>query len=191
MKVFTVTNGRIELGAQVENIKIESAGFSFKAISVGERGRGRRLATLPVDEMAVIGKVLNADLGTTKSGKVKLCKELAPDNRKCIVVFRTGIGFRGSNSHTGDRTPETMRSDNPEFLPFPATEVLCDGVIAQGDAGRMGSGTQMVAVIPKDVVFRTGYYGRLYGGPSAHYYIFNGEKIIAVTWEERCSSDIF
>lgn len=195
MKVFTVSNGTVELGARVEEVKIESAGFSFKAISVGERGRGRILATLPVDEKALnsskeVAKVFNADLGKTKSGKTKLFKESNSNNESCIVVFRTDIGFRGGNNHTGDRTPETMESDDPKFLEFPG-EILLKGVIAQGDAGRMGSGAQIIAIMPKGVVFRTSYYGRLYGAPSAHYYIFDGEKIIAVTWEERCSSDIF
>ena len=76
------------------------------------------------------------------------------------------------------------------FRPFPG-EILCEGIIAQGDAGRMGSGKQLVAVLPADTVFRTGYSGRLYGAPSAHYYIFRDGQILSATWEEREISDIF
>ena len=45
--------------------------------------------------------------------------------------------------------------------------------------------------MPKGIVFRTGYRGRLYGRPSAHFYLFDGEKILAATWDERQSSDCF
>lgn len=71
-----------------------------------------------------------------------------------------------------------------ELAPFPG-EVICRGTIAQGDAGRMGGNEQLIAVMPRDVWFRTAYTGRLYGAPAEHYYRFDGERIIAVTWEER------
>jgi len=45
--------------------------------------------------------------------------------------------------------------------------------------------------MPKGVVFRTGYSGRLYGAPAAHYYVFDGEKILAATWEERMLTELF
>src|SRR5690606_10152513 len=77
-----------------------------------------------------------------------------------------------------------------EFHPFPG-EILISGVIAQGDAGRMGWGDQHVAVMPADTVFRTGYGGRLYGRPAAHYYIYRDGQLLAATWEEREISDIF
>lgn len=205
MKVFTIKNGIVETGANVEEIKIESRSmdsqsvhqsgllsqkFSFFAISVGEKGRGRRLATLPIDIRCINqdSVVLNADIGNTKSGKPKLFPETNSDNTRCIVVFRTQIGYRGGNSHTGDR--KNTEGDELQFEEFPG-EILCQGTIAQGDAGRMGSGSQLIAVMPKGIVFRTGYSGRLYGDPKAHYYMFDGEDIIAVTWEQREDSDIF
>ena len=123
--------------------------------------------------------IKNARVSETKSGKPKLIETEDSNNEKVIAVFRTKIGFRGSNDHTGD-------GDEP----FPG-EVLVEGVIAQGDAGRMGNGDQLVAVIPKNVVFSTKYYGRLYGAPSEHFYIFDGDKIISVTKEERELTDIF
>ena len=70
------------------------------------------------------------------------------------------------------------------YLPFPG-ETICRGYIAQGDAGRMGGNEQIVAVVPAHVWFRSFYGGRLYGRPSNHYYRFDGERLIAVTWEER------
>ena len=95
------------------------------------------------------------------------------------------------NSLTEDKYPwDLIFQRKLEFHPFPG-EILCEGIIAQGDAGRMGSGEQLVAVIPKNIVFRTGYSGRLYGYPSEHYYIFRDGQLLAVTREERELSDIF
>jgi hypothetical protein len=55
----------------------------------------------------------------------------------------------------------------------------------------MGSGEQIVALMSKNVVFRTGYSGRLYGAPSAHYYMWDGEKLLVATWDERVAADLF
>lgn len=70
------------------------------------------------------------------------------------------------------------------YLPFPG-EVICRGHIAAGAAGRMGGNEQIVAVMPAGLWFHTGYSGRMYGKPTAHYYRFDGEQLIAVTWDER------
>src|SRR5690606_38823678 len=220
MKIFTIRNGEISEGARVESFTLKGAGISIPAIIIGEEGRGRRLGVLPVqllpstyEEWQQKGNVYIrfAEVGTTKAGKPKLLQtENADTLEKCICVFRTEIGFRGGNSHTGDRKEEywvldyLWRADlsalgkDPsakytkeeamqlteelnalkntkhawycvfnkkcEFHPFPG-EVLCEGIIAQGAAGRMGSGSQLVAVMPANVVFRTGYSGRLYGEP--------------------------
>lgn len=159
----------------------------------------------------VLGRLLFAEVGSTKAGKPKFfSNEKATTDEKIIVVFNTSIGYRGGNSHTGDRAgwkcsrcdasgegnvPETCPKcgvDDPtlNFAAFPG-EIITTGHIAQGDAGRMGSGEQLVAVMPKGVVFRTAYSGRLYGAPAAHYYKWDGERLLAATWSERAATDIF
>jgi hypothetical protein len=188
----------------------------------------------PANQGEVNGTIMAAEIGTTKAGKPKLfVKPKADSDDKAVIVFNTKIGYRGGNSHTGDRaetiyalswggrdkvsgkdgfdsnllygkfaedqkkviqskfglSDEDFESELT-FAPFPG-EIICKGSIAQGGAGRMGSGEQLVVVMPKGVVFRTGYSGRLYGGPSAHYYIFDGSKIIAATWDERAAADLF
>lgn len=92
-----------------------------------------------------------------------------------------------------EKTDDAWSPRGPQvaFAPFPHVGILARGVIAQGDAGRMGSGEQFVALVPRDVVFRTGYSGRLYGNPTAHYYRFDGERIQSATWDERVASDVF
>ena len=189
MRILTIESGKVYEGAEVVTFTLKGAGVSIPAIIVGEEGRGRQLGVLPVKlteenyNKWKAGETVTihfAKISETKSGKPKLIEmESNSDNNEAVVVFRTKIGFRGSNDHTGD-------SDEP----FPG-KVLVEGVIAQGDAGRMGSGDQLVAVIPKNTVFSTKYYGRLYGAPPEHYYIFDGDKIISVTKEERELTDIF
>ena len=189
MKIFTIKSGEVYEGAEVVTFSLKNVDVSIPAIIIGEEGRGRQLGVLPVQLTEEQFKkwragetviVKNARISETRSGKAKLIEAAnGDDSDKVIAVFRTKIGFRGSNDHTGD-------GDEP----FPG-EVLVEGVIAQGDAGRMGSGDQLVAVIPKNTVFSTKYYGRLYGAPSEHFYLFDGDKIISVTKEERELTDIF
>jgi len=244
MKIFTIENGKVSEGAKVDSFTLKGADVSIPAIIIGEEGRGRKLGVLSVQlfpdtyaEWKEKGytHIHSATVGTTKLGKPKLSQtEEADTTEKCICVFRTKIGFRGGNSHTGDRkgeywvrdwfisfpesVPEKERYTREEveiiaaaitppeekgiwrwdagferkleFDPFPG-EILCKGIIAQGQAGRMGSGSQLVAVMPEDIVFRTGYSGRLYGAPSAHYYVYRRGQLLSATWGERGISDIF
>ncbi len=185
------------------------------------------------DAGTVPGPLLYADLGQTQAGRPKLvAAPLARTEREILVILRTRIGFRGGNSHTGDRhdspcprrgqklgeydyacpdcgaevvrerpdvsgvterVPGAVHPDSgavTRYDPFPG-RVLARGEIAQGAAGRMGGGEQLIAVVPIDAVFRTGYSGRLYGGPSAHYYKWDGRRLLCATWEERQLSDVF
>lgn len=192
MKMFTVSNGTVFDGAPVAKLSLKGAGIDIPAIIVGEEGRGRARGVLPVqllprqmEEWKKEGmlKIFHAEIGTTKKGTPKLFARESSGNSVAVVVFRTGIGFRGNNSHTGDSTVDG-------FSPFPG-EILVNGVIAQGDAGRMGCGEQLVAIIPRKVVFRTAYSGRLYGQPSEHYYRFDGDKITVLTKEEREIAEAF
>lgn len=214
LQVFTVESGLVSEGAKISNLHLKEANIDIPAILVGEEGRGRFQEAMPVDRPPM-GNLIFAEIGQTKAGKPKFfSKDSATTDEKIVVVFRTKMGFRGGNSHTGDRAgwkcskcdatgkeliaPETCPKcestgyDGPKhfFAQFPGKK-LVRGIIAEGDAGRMGSGEQLIAVMPKGVVFRTSYSGRLYGNPDAHYYLWNGEKLIAVTWEERSNSEIF
>lgn len=224
-RVFTVESGRVTEGAQVKKFHLQGAGIDIPAIVIGEDGSGRELGLLPVqltegqqewEENKGQVRIEVVEVGTTKAGKPKLFQSSSPvSDEKVVVVFLTQIGFRGGNSHTGDRSgwkcssyscdavgteleiPEvcpkcsgTYNRPVHNFAKFPG-EVLIKGVIAEGAAGRAGSGQQLVAVMPKGIIFRTGYSGRLYGGPSAHYYVWTGEKLLSATWDERVSADLF
>lgn len=199
-RLFTIESGSVRQGAVVEKLTLKGANLDIPAILIGEEGRGRQRGVLPVTltasqqvEWQEKGRVtiLFAETGTSQSGKPKLIsRESETTDEKVLLVFRTKIGFRGGNSHTGDRTGEeeyddfgTMRT-RITFADFPG-EKLVEGIIAEGDAGRMGSGQQMVALMPKGIWFRTGYSGRLYGAPPAHYYKWDGTALSAMTWDDR------
>lgn len=166
--------------------KCSSCGVAMGPKTPGTHTRSHPLAG------EVRGRLMAAEIGQTQGGRPKLLAQDAPDaTEKVLVVFRTRIGYRGGNSHTGDRTPETRHLDSgASFLPFPG-EIICRGRIAQGDAGGMGAGEHLVALMPKGVVFRTGYSGRLYGAPSSHYYKWDGERLMSITWDERVATDLF
>ena len=214
-RVFTVNSGNVSEGARIDSLTLKGAGVEVPAVMVGEEGGGRRRGVVTIQGVKLTDRnkrLMYAEVGKTKADKPKfIAKNTADTDEKIIVVFRTPIGFRGGNSYTGDHAgwkclcgaegegnvPEKCPNavcpfDGAEitFAEFPG-EILVTGKIAQGEAGRMGSGYQHVAVVPKNVVFRTGYSGRLYGSPRAHYYVWNGEQLLSATWEERADTDIF
>ncbi len=204
MKLYTINSGSCYEGIEVVTFQFQNSEIKIPAVLVGENGRGSKLGVLPINlcqnsfkEWQEKGKtsILFANLGKTKSGKPKLFqtdKDETPDN--FCASFYTKIGFRGGNNHTGDISGEFEKdyfgAEKPKYLNFPA-EIIADGIISQGAAGRMGSGEQYVAILPYNTVFRTAYSGRLYGDPPAHFYYHNKEKLLVATQEEREASDIF
>jgi hypothetical protein len=185
MKIFTIGNGTVEEGATVNTVTIKSANVQIPAICVGEEGRGRKLSYIPISGVSdETTKVTNIKLGETRTGKPKFIAinpEDDSDTNECVIVFKHTAGYRGSAYLTGDRVD--LDSDKL-FREFPG-EVLCEGEIAQGAAGRMGGNSQYIAKLKKGDVFRIKRTGRLYGNPKSYYGSFDGEKIILVTWNER------
>ena len=236
-KVFTLIADEVTHGAPITPVELKGAGVTIATIGVGEVGRGRQRAFLPVGGVEEIrdcpnrGKVPDldtkdplfecgdcgkswrgigqphpdsglipkdippvqfAEVTQTRSGRPKLLSysyESSMATEKAIVVLRTPIGYRGGNQHCGDLIGRD-EEDRPTFKDFPG-EVLAEGIIAQGDAGRMGDGEQLIAVMPRDVVFTARLFGRLYGNPSRYYYYFDGQKVLALTVEEREISELF
>ena len=248
-KIFTIESGSIKEGAKVEKFVLKNANLSIPAIIVGETGRGRRLGVLPVQLSEELRKkweegevgIFTAEVGQTRNGNPKLitASSKSVSNEKVICVFRTKIGFRGGNDHTGDLAEEWWEFDKfysedakncgipmkerytreetqqysaqlmkyrhgttqgyrwdagfyhyKKYLPFPGN-ILVKGIIAQGAAGKMGSGEQLIAIVPKNIVVRTAYSGRLYGAPEEHYYLWNGEQLLSISGEERTITEIF
>lgn len=220
-KVFTVKHDSVVDGAGVDALPIKSAGIEIPAIVVGENGRNRKRGVLPVGDCATPAptkpiRLMAASIGQTRTGKSKLFwADRASSSESVLVVLRSQIGYRGGNEHTGDRSGWLCRNCKvtgsgpalPDacpgceadgayygpyltFKPRPG-QILASGQIAQGGAGRMGSGEQLVVLLPAGEVLRVGRSGRLYGAPSAHYIRWDGEKLISLTWDEREASDLF
>lgn len=202
MRIYTIQNGTVTIGATVTTHTL-SSGAKIPVLSIGESGRGRKLAYLVVDllptsqkQWAETGKVdiQFAKTGQTKAGATKLIQTAADSNpEEVLAVFRTHIGFRGSNSHRGDYDGQPFECEHPKAancLAFPGV-VLAEGTIAQGAAGNMGSGQQLIATLKLGDIVRTGYGGRLYGAPSHHFYRMTAEGIDVATWEERTATDCF
>jgi hypothetical protein len=203
-RIFTIRSGSVTEGAEVDRLALKGAGIQIPVLAIGEEGRGRERGIIPVQlnqdaqERWVQNEgtlIHSASLGATKAGRIKLFQApTATDDEYAIGVLRTPIGYRGSNRHTGDRNGEksknTFGEEIPCFHDFPGI-VLERGVIAQGGAGRMGSGSQLISLLEKNRVFRTAYAGRLYGSPSSHYYKYDGARILAATWDERLAGEVF
>lgn len=178
--VFTVAIGSqqpVEKGAEVAFLEVgkesEGHGPEIPVLKVGERGVGRALGVIPV--VLLPRKQEDRDITIYAAaldysrGRLRLIEAQAPnDNSHAIVVFRTGIGYRGGNRHE-----------------FPqGCQTLARGVIAQGAAGRMGSGEQYIVLLPKNARVLVKRSGRLYGSPPAHYVWFDGQKMHVATPDE-------
>ena len=192
MKIYTVVDGNIQDFAVVEKFALKD-GTVIPAIVVGETGRNRRQFVLPVSLTPEKREVLKAEgrvrvtdvaLSKTLAGNPKLIELEGHDgDRACCVVFRTSIGFRGGNGHHGEFMG--VEDGKPKFAGFPG-KILGTGAIAQGDAGAMGSGEQIVAILPPKAVVCVRRTGRLYGSPSVHVVEWDGErgKIVVLPLDE-------
>lgn len=195
MKIFASNGSSATAGVVVEEFTLKN-GTKIPAVTVGEDGRGRSLGVLPVKGASVGQKLLFGRVGQSTTGRPVLIAEAQDtDPEHCLLIARSDIGYRGGNTHTGDRKPEFMGLDvvpggDGGFLPWPGNNIVT-GTIAQGTAGNMGSGSQMVSVMPTGVVWRVNRSGRLYGAPSSYYFRYDGEKIEFVSWDERVVADLW
>lgn len=212
MKIFTIKHDKILNGAVVEQYR------EWPVITVGESGRGRELGMLFVKNAKPGDVVYYGELDEEKA--LCACQHSKLDFAlvvlKTVHGFRGSCKHAGDR-YVGPcpRQGETIRyryacpkcntrSPNGEFeqwthpqygqvhthLHFPG-EVITQGIIADGAAGRMASGEQIIAVVPEGIVFSALRSGRLYGSPKEHYYLFDGEQIITATWAERETLPLF
>jgi len=109
-------------------------------INLGQSGRGRQFTSVPVPkDRAVIE-------GTPYKGT--LMEITGTREPGCLLVIRDQSGFRGSWTYQ-----TTAR-------------VLAKGWCAQGDAGRMGGGPELLIHIKPGEVVDITRTGRLYGEPA-------------------------
>ena len=165
MKAFTIE------GNEVSNFispvqKTLSNGVVINTVSVGEDGRGRKKSYLVIDSDQ---QTTHTRVGKTQNGNNRLFKTTEDSDKECLVVLRTGIGFRGGNRH---EIPEGVN-------------ILAEGQIAQGAAGNMGWGKQYILVLPKGLEIKVTLTGRLYGKPDTYHLTFDGENLSYLTSLEK------
>jgi len=180
MKIFSILDQEVKVGALIEEHTL-SSGVTIPAVSVGQRGRNRRLVFIPVEGGTPGTWIHDVELRPTRNGGLKFVLSKSDDSQQAVVVAKAGIGYRGSNRFMGDKVdafPESIK-------------ILAEGKIAQGGAGYMGAGYQRILVVPKDTVFSVRQSGRLYGAPARMYYVFNGTTLLCATAEERRATDLF
>lgn len=177
-RLFTVADGSITAGAKVVDRNGQAA------VVVGEKGRGRREFVLPVRGAQQGDTVLSARVILTPSGgaALEVADAANAETGYAMVVFRTTIGFRGGNEHTGDYDKSAgVKAD------WPGVD-FGEGRIAQGDAGGMGSGDQPISLLPQGEVARVARTGRLYGATGTYYFLWTGNILERATRDERAAA---
>ena len=189
-RVFEVKDNVPQEGCRVQKHALTD-GRTIPAIVVGQSGRGRYLGVTPVmllpGSASAEGDRRIQAASIVRQGRVVRLAEADPaqaTDEACIAIFRTGIGFRGWNQHSGDVVPSATAGAKPKILPLPG-EVLSVGGIAEGDAGRMGSGEQIVLLMPQGQIVSVYIGGRVYGRPREWFYRFDGASIQYTTAEDR------
>ena len=130
------------------------------AIVLGEEGRGRQLVRVPLPEGAEIlcGRVMRVPV----SG----------ENEVAVVLIRDMSGFRGTwrlTAPASDAYYEAIARGEAPARPErgePPVREIARGYCAQGEAGRMGGGPEILAVFRAGAVVEIVRQGRLYGAPA-------------------------
>jgi len=175
MKGFTATQSGARAGI---NCQKHAKGFWF--IPLGEDGRGRTLTRVPVGGKFSSSLVQEKDgeeeltlfecgVIRTKEKGTLLVVEGQPEDKRALVQLYCYEGFRGSNSYElGEGVTELAR-----------------GTHAQGDAGRMGSGDEILVVMEPGSKIKAHRTGRTYGAPGKFVFLFTGEGVEVMTPEEE------
>lgn len=139
-------------------------------IILGESGRGRRLVSVPVPAHAVYA----SDRDPT--GDPALLLECSGPLDEVLLRIPDQSGFRGSWRLRAARPdsewdaivadPNTRPADECPAEHTPGVAIVAQGWCAQGDAGRMGGGPDMLLTLRPDAPVEIVRTGRLYGSPS-------------------------
>lgn len=157
--VFTVSNYTTSKGAIAREIT-PASGFSYKAITVGETGRGRREARIPIKTEQ---SIVEAASLYYKNGQPRFERETETNitEKSCVALIMPSYGFRG-----GARF-ETISGK---------CTVLAEGNTAQGNAGGMASASQAICIVEEGTLIKITRSGRLYGASSTGYHFWDGHK---------------
>jgi len=163
MKIYTIDKYEMRPSVTVEHHPLPDGG-RFACFTLGEEGRGRRRVIVPVilkpetyrhwfDKGFV--EVTDVRPVFSMRGFSRL-EELSQEEKtdEYLIVLLGWIGFRGHNALT-DLDGNRLGSD----------VILAEGTIAQGQAGRVGWGSQWLLRVKVGDLLRYEVTGRLYGEP--------------------------
>lgn len=203
-KVFTVFNSGVECGVHphlIKDVEIGTGATAIKltVVAVGEKGRGRWEARIPIiglrtttknvwgEETEVwdsprLVKLLNTRKGHPKFEAIYSTSTNEVETTAIIVIMAVDGGYRGSVKYHGEEVS----------LKWPELVRLATGRSAQGAAGRMGSWPHPISIMPIDTGFGYTRGGRLYGKEPTFYFNYLPEKqLIRLTESERALVDLF
>lgn len=168
--VFTVSDYSTSKGARITEI-IPAAGFSYKALTVGETGRGRREARIPIKAAENETRADAVSL-YLKNGQPRFERETETNitEKSCVALIMPRYGFRG-----GARF-ETISGK---------CTVLAEGNTAQGDAGGMASASQAICLVEENTLIKITRSGRLYGDSPTGYHFWDGHKWTSTETKEE------
>lgn len=117
--------------------------------------------------------------------------EEVTDDFLALVLLKTPLGVRSKNLHLGDLVWSRARRHQPkQFEPFPG-EILAKATLSIAPKEEIRPfGQQLLAVVMAGQVFSTRYPGGLTpGGPTGHFYVFDGQQIRCVEDKDRANPD--
>ena len=168
MKSFTVTT-RVREGLTVTS-------EPYPHVSVGEHGRGRKLARVALGRRDFPGEdtthVDDVGIFQTQRGSLLVVKETREDNR-ALILLGTPAGFRGGVSWR-------VLTESGESVPLdssPKVKIVADGYCAQGIAGRAGGGPEYLVIVEPGVKLEVTRRGRLYGADPVLHLVWDGELV--------------
>lgn len=184
-RIFSFDHFRLSEGVLVQEHTLTN-GQKIPAILIGEAGRGRKLGVIPVkgSPVAIPGERIFAARPQKAGDGANLTwgDPATADQSACLVAIRCDGGFRGCLFIDGERL-SPMDGDHPQYNPLPAGCVLARGNTADGDAGRMGSSEQILALIREGEVVSIRPTGRRHAG--THFLRWLAGSLHVASLEER------
>jgi|YelNatPaOPRAMG01_1025707.scaffolds.fasta_scaffold05840_10 hypothetical protein len=111
---------------------------------------------------------------TVRPGRPALAVAAEDSDDRALVLARAAFGFRGSSGYR--LNDEDLTREHPAVLAF--------GRRADGAAGRVADGTELLVVLRPGDRLRLWRTGRLYGGEARFEYRWDGRELRAATPEE-------
>ena len=184
----------------------------FPHLAIGEEGRGRTLARVPVTlELATknpaetdpsgdqVSSLTDARVMRSSDGKTIVARAGTYPDQRCLVHLVYDPGFRGNccwevlEPTTGNWYAIGWVKSGSDPVDIVQSHglvtVIVSGNKAEGNAGRMGSSEEHLAILKPGATIRFTRTGRTYGAPKVLLMAWDGERFIVQTPDEKASQE--